>query len=225
MEAHQIAKDVWRIALVRLDVVNAYIVGKTLIDSGGRFARGRLLRFLDAKKLSAHVLTHGHPDHQGCSHAVCARFGIPLFCGEGDREAQESGNLARLMPHPATKIARMSNILGGPAHPVSRALSEGDDVEGFAVIETPGHTPGHLAFWREADRLLILGDVLFHRNPATLRMGLAEPTRIFTHNRQSNLASARKLAALEPEVICFGHGAPLKDGEAFCRFVEGLTCE
>jgi glyoxylase-like metal-dependent hydrolase (beta-lactamase superfamily II) len=167
-------------------------------------------------------LTHGHFDHQGCSHAICDEFGIPLMCGEGDREALESGNLSLLMPRPDSMLGRFSKMFAGPGHPVSQTLSEADEVGGLSVIETPGHTPGHLSYWHEKDRVLIVGDVLFHRNPVTLRKGLAEPFRSATFDRTANLKSARKLAALEPRVVCFGHGAPLHDGEAFVRFVEEL---
>ena len=90
------------------------------------------------------------------------------------------------------------------------------------AFASPGHTPGHLAFWAEEPRVLILGDVLFHRNPATFRKGLAEPFEFATYDRASNLDSARKLASLNPKTICFGHGAPLADGEEFSRFVESL---
>ena len=223
MKAHSIAQGVEWIPLVEPDLVNVYLVGETLIDSGVPLARRKLLRFLETRRVSSHALTHGHPDHQGCSHAVCERFGIPLLCGEGDREAVETRDPGSLMPNPKALFARASKYLSGPAHPVSSVLEEGVRVEDFEVLATPGHTPGHLAYWREEDRLLILGDVLFHRNPATRRRGLSEPFDMFTHKPASNRASARKLAALEPDLICFGHGAPLRDGLAFRRFVDGLS--
>jgi glyoxylase-like metal-dependent hydrolase (beta-lactamase superfamily II) len=113
--------------------------------------------------------------------------------------------------------------MAGPGHPVARVLADGDEVGGFIVIESPGHTPGHLAFWRERDRVLILGDVLFHRNPATFRAGLAEPFEFATFDPSANRESARRLAALEPEVVCFGHGEPLTDGARFQEFVAGLS--
>lgn len=222
MKAHPVTRSIWQIPLLQPDLLNVYVAGDVLIDSGGRMARRKLLRFLAGKALSSHALTHAHPDHQGCSHAVCERFQIPLLCGEGDRRAQETGHFEELMPQPGSLVARLSRVLAGPPHPVSRVLVEGDGVGGLEVIETPGHTPGHLAFWEETRRVLILGDVLFHRNPVTLRKGLTEPFRSATFDRRSNLASARKLAALEPRVVCFGHGAPLMDGDQFCRFVEGL---
>ena len=90
------------------------------------------------------------------------------------------------------------------------------------MIPAPGHTPGHLAFWRESDRVLVLGDVLFHRNPLTLRKGLTEPFRFATHDPDRNRESARRLAAREPDVVCFGHGEPLRRPEAFAAYVAAL---
>jgi len=115
------------------------------------------------------------------------------------------------------------NLLSGPGHTVKSILSEGDEIGGLRVIETPGHTPGHLAYWEDTTRVLILGDVLFHRNPVTLRKGLQEPFTLATFDRAANLRSARKLAALNPATICFGHGAPLADADGFKRFVDGLS--
>jgi glyoxylase-like metal-dependent hydrolase (beta-lactamase superfamily II) len=208
--------------VVRPDVVNVYLVRGVLVDSGGKLGAGRLLRLLRGDPPSAHVLTHAHMDHQGASHAVCSAFEIPFFCGAGDRAAAESGDQSSLVRESSPTLSRVMNLLAGPGHPVSRTLADGDDVEGLRVVETPGHTPGHLSFWEEETRVLILGDVLFHRNPVTLRRGLAEPFQFATHDRAANLRSARRLLELEPEVICFGHGAPLTDPDEFRRFVEGL---
>jgi hydroxyacylglutathione hydrolase len=218
----EIAPSVWRLSLLPLDLLNVYLLGDLLVDSGLPWTSRRLTRALEGRTLSAHVLTHAHPDHQGASHAVCEARGIPLWCGGGDREAVESGNPALTLPPRASFVTRTAGRWGGPAHPVARVLRDGDRVSDFAVVESPGHTPGHLSFWRETDRVLILGDVLFHRNPVTLRHGLQEPLAMITWDVATNRASARKLAALEPALVCFGHGEPLVDGERFTRFVSTL---
>jgi glyoxylase-like metal-dependent hydrolase (beta-lactamase superfamily II) len=106
---------------------------------------------------------------------------------------------------------------------VARALREGDDVgHGFTVLDTPGHSDGHVALWRESDRTLVLGDVLFNLHPLTTRPGLREPPRILTRDPQVNRESARRLAALEPELMLFGHGPPLRDPAVLAAFVAGL---
>jgi glyoxylase-like metal-dependent hydrolase (beta-lactamase superfamily II) len=212
-----------RIPLNPLEMVNVYLLGDVLVDSGPPYAAKQILEVLDGRDVSAHALTHVHPDHQGSSHAVCEQLELPLWCGGDDLAAMESGDLSTLMPNPQSWIAKLSVKFSGPAHPVSRSLQEGDQVGGFTVINTPGHTPGHLSFWREADRALVLGDVLFHRNPITQRLGLQEPFKLATIDPAMNRQSARKLAKLEPAVICFGHGPPLKDTLAFLSYIASLS--
>lgn len=218
-----VAPDVERLSLARRDGMNVYLLGDVLVDAGGRGTAGKLLRALDGRALRAHALTHAHFDHQGSSHAICATLGLPLWCGAGDREAIETGKLSRLMPRPRSLGARLEDLLAGPAHPVARVLREGDELgAGFVVLETPGHTPGSLSFWRPTDRVLVLGDVSMHRHPLTQRHGLQEPVAVGTLDRERNRQSLRRLATLEPAVVCFGHGEPLRDAPAFRRFVEAL---
>ena len=69
---------------------------------------------------------------------------------------------------------------------------------------------------------LILGDVLFNLSVPTLKPGLREPYRALTPDPRQNRDSARRLAALGPELVLFGHGPPLQDGDRFVRFVESL---
>ena len=108
----------------------------------------------------------------------------------------------------------------GPPHPVARRLREGDQVGTFTVIETPGHTVGHVSFWREADRVLVLGDVLANLNIWNGRTMLCEPQRIFSLDPARNRRSARRLIELEPKLICFGHGPPLRNTRRFVEYVE-----
>ncbi len=222
MKMDRISTDVLRLSLGPLDAVNVYVLGDILVDSGGKFARRRLLSALSEIPISGHVITHAHFDHQGCSQAVCERFEVPLMCGEGDCAAVETGDLTQVLPSRDSWIARLSRRLAGPGHPVSRILCDGDQLGQFTVIEAPGHTPGHLAFWRKRDRVLVLGDVLFHRNPMTLRGGLSEPFRFATFDPAMNRTTAQKLAGLEPSVVCFGHGEPLRDAGRFAEFVSKL---
>ena len=56
--------------------VNAYLVGDVLVDAGCRQSTKRLLKQLDGHEVTAHALTHAHPDHQGASHDVCEQLGI-----------------------------------------------------------------------------------------------------------------------------------------------------
>ena len=71
-------------------------------------------------------------------------------------------------------------IFHGPGRKVDRAIKEGDEVAGFGVIDAPGHSAGHVAFWRESDRVLILGDVLANMDQYTGIPGLHEPKPALT---------------------------------------------
>ncbi len=204
------------------NAINAYLVGDVLVDAASRHAERRILRELEGRALAAHVVTHAHPDHQGSSHAVCERLSVPLWCGEADTEAMESGRLAERQPrHPINRLSEWA--FAGPGHPVARRLREGDEVADFVVLETPGHSAGHIALWREGDRTLIVGDVLFGCHPLTGIPGLHEPPSFFTPDPVRNRESARRLAALEPALVLFGHGPLLRGRGALPAFVARLA--
>jgi hydroxyacylglutathione hydrolase len=74
-------------------------------------------------------------------------FGTPLWCGVGDAPAIANG---RVDTRGSVWIDWLQRtVLPVTAHPVARSLREGDFVEGFEVLEVPGHSPGALAFWRQ----------------------------------------------------------------------------
>jgi glyoxylase-like metal-dependent hydrolase (beta-lactamase superfamily II) len=198
---------------------NVYVMGGVLVDAGTRHARGRILRQLRERKLVTHALTHAHPDHQGASHAVCEALGLPLWCSESDASAMETEGLIMALMPPHWLSRAVGPRWSGPPHRVDRRLREGDEVGGFRVIETPGHTIGHIAFWREHDRVLVLGDVLANMNIWTGLPMLREPERIFSLDPDLNRRSAARLAELEPRLVCFGHGPPLRDPAKLRRFV------
>jgi hydroxyacylglutathione hydrolase len=202
--------------------INVFLVDDVLIDAASRHAGRRILRQLDGHDVTAHALTHAHPDHQGASHEVCEKLGIPYWVPENDVDAAEDPSLIgeRQPSHPIAQF--YARIFTGPAHPVDRALKEGDQVGSFTVIDAPGHSAGHVVFWRESDRVLILGDVLNNMDVLTGLPGLREPKPYLTPDPARNRESIRKLGKLEPAVVAFGHGAPLRDTRKFVDFVDGL---
>jgi len=204
------------------NAINVYLVGDVLIDAATRQGERRIMRQTAGRPVNAHALTHAHPDHQGSSHAICERLGIPLWCGRGDVPAMETPGGISSSQAPSLVNRLQQRFWTGPPHPVARALVEGDEVAGFTVLEVPGHAPGHVAYWRESDRVLILGDVLNNMNVRTGVPGLHEPLAIFTPDPMRNRRSARRLAGLRPALACFGHGPPLRDPGKLAEFVAGL---
>jgi glyoxylase-like metal-dependent hydrolase (beta-lactamase superfamily II) len=228
----ELAPDVWQLDGFPPDLVNVYLVGDVLVDAATRHDAGRILRQLRDRPVAAHALTHAHPDHLGASHAVCAKLGIPFWVGARDAAAAEDpaeleARLYRLPwglgPLPRNPLTSMMvSLQSGAGHPVARALREGDEVAGFRVLETPGHTAGHIALWRAEDRVLIAGDVLWNFRLLGGLPGLTEPPPFVSPDPGLNRDSARRLASLEPALVCFGHGPPMRDTEEFVEFVERL---
>ena len=137
----QLADGVWHLNTVVLpNAVNAYLLGDVLIDAGTRQSRRGILRQLRGHDVSAHALTHAHPDHQGSSHAVCEALGIPFWVPERDADAAENPDLIRER-QPSHPVARFYiKIFTGPGHPVDRKLHDGDEVPA-SRSSTPQATP------------------------------------------------------------------------------------
>jgi hydroxyacylglutathione hydrolase len=203
-----LAVGVHRLSSFPPNLINAYLVEDVLVDARTPASRRSVLRELHGREVTAHVVTHAHPDHFGSSHAVCEALGIPLLAGAADVHAIETAS----PPLPPGRRARL--LQNGPMpdpHPVARALGEGDEIAGFTVLETPGHTPGHIALWRASDRTLIGGDVFFNLP----RLG--PPPKLLTLDPAANRESMRRLAALRPALALFGHGPAVRDPQKLVR--------
>lgn len=210
----QLAPGVKRLKGTPKDAINSYLVEDVLIDSGAFFSQRSILKQLEGVSLSAHAITHAHFDHDGAAAAVAKRHGVPVWIGEKDVEAAERGKQIGHVPGLGERFLPSAAKVS-----IDRALKEGDEVAGFVVLDTPGHSPGHVSYWRESDRVLLCGDVMWGFNPFTLRKGVREPYAMLSPDPQLNRESARRLADLRPELVCFGHGPPLRDPDVFAAAV------
>jgi glyoxylase-like metal-dependent hydrolase (beta-lactamase superfamily II) len=219
----QLADDVWHLNTFLLpNSINAFLIGDVLIDAGTRRSGKGILRDLEGHTVTAHALTHAHPDHQGASHEVCEALGIPFWVGERDADAAEDPSLIGKRQPDHFLAQFFAKVFTGPGHPVDRVLREGDEVAGFTVLETPGHSAGHVVFWRESDGILVLGDVLNNMDVVTGIPGLRLPKSFLTPDPERNRESAKRLGPLEPSLVLFGHGAPLRDTKKFVEFCASL---
>jgi glyoxylase-like metal-dependent hydrolase (beta-lactamase superfamily II) len=95
-----------------------------------------------------------------------------------------------------------------------------DDLPGLAGwkwMETPGHSPGHVSFFRESDRTLLAGDAFATMNMdswSSLLTGWKELARAgapFNYDWDATHESVERLADLQPQVVGCGHGRPMND--------------
>jgi len=204
----QIAPDVFHIPLAPRNGINAYLVGDVLVDTGIRQSAGALRRIAEEREVKAIALTHAHGDHAGSAKKLKDELGLPVWVGAKDRDATQEGKAVKKDPFNAPGISTIAGLMGDfPAVQVDRTLAEGDELSaGFTVLDTPGHSPGHVSFWRESDRVLLCGDVWFNLDFRTFRPKLGPPFKIVTVDVEQNKRSQQRLLDLRPDVVCFGHG-------------------
>jgi hydroxyacylglutathione hydrolase len=208
-----IADDVWHVPLGPRDTVNAYVLGDVLVDAGYAMMGARAARAARERGVRSHALTHAHLDHAGGSARVARELGLDgVAVGAVDAADVQGGGgvVPPSTPALAAPLARRSASF--PPCAVARELREGDEVgPGFVVLDVPGHSAGHVCFWRERDRVLIAGDVFFNMGLLTTLPGLRQPPGPFTVDPARNRRSMRRVAELEPRVAGFGHGPVVHD--------------
>lgn len=212
MMLHQIAPEVFHIPLMPRSSINCYIIEGVLVDAGIRSSYHTVKKALREIPVYQHVLTHAHADHQGCSDQICAEFSLPLSCHQNEIFRAETGMVTNDYPRPQHWIAKLQQkYWAGRGHQVDRTIVENDTIGNFRVIETPGHSAGHISLFRERDGVLITGDVATNMNLLTTATGLWLPPNMFTSDQQRNIQSLQKLAELNPAIICFGHGPVMRN--------------
>jgi glyoxylase-like metal-dependent hydrolase (beta-lactamase superfamily II) len=221
----EVAEGVWQMPGLVPHLINTWLIrvpaGDVLVDAGTRWAAPGIVRRLRGRTMAMVALTHVHPDHQGAAAAVCRRFGVPLACHADDVDAMEG---RRRMAPRTLPVRLFDRLWSGPPHPVEVRWRGGEMLGEWRVVHAPGHTPGHVVFFRERDRAAVVGDVV--RN-FTFRGGLgrlAETPHVFSVDPARNRESMRLLLGLRPRILCCGHGPPHRDSgelERLVRRVDG----
>ncbi|HWA54913.1 MAG TPA: MBL fold metallo-hydrolase [Solirubrobacterales bacterium] len=164
------------------------------------------------------VLGHAHADHRGTAPAM----GAPVLCHADDvADAESDAAIAPYMeiselPAPARWLyPLLLRRWDGGAVKIADTVAEGDDVAGFEVVHFPGHAPGLIGLWRETDRLAIVSDVIYLIDSTKMGRPLPKgeasvPHPAWNWDHAKAKDSIRKLAALEPELVCAGHAEPLR---------------
>jgi glyoxylase-like metal-dependent hydrolase (beta-lactamase superfamily II) len=218
----QIAPGIHRIKVSRSNIY--LITGKTLalIDTGMPGDGPEVLKTIAAigrnpEEVSHILITHGHTDHIGSLAFLKKATGAKVIAGapetdyiEGKKKpwqmAREgfSGKLFKIILF----FAETFVFTREPAV-VDQKCSGGDVIDcnsGITVVATPGHSPGSISYYLPDKRILFTGDALSGEPHAKL------PPRAGCADYQQALLSVKKLAALQFEICCFGHGEPVTKG-------------
>jgi glyoxylase-like metal-dependent hydrolase (beta-lactamase superfamily II) len=221
----ELAPGVWALGQRKGGRVHAFLLdggdsGLTLVDTlfdtdGARILQllGRLGR--DPTDLRRIVITHAHRSHLGGAALLREATGAEVHAHAweadivaGEREAQRVSLVPR-RPYRTYIPFQAAAAIGLGKHPpcpVDHHVAGGDRIGPLEVVDAPGHSPGHLAFWLEEHRLLIAGDAI-----ATWPSFLPGWGN-FTLNEAQHRRSLRRLAEHEPEILAVGHGPPVRDG-------------
>jgi glyoxylase-like metal-dependent hydrolase (beta-lactamase superfamily II) len=219
------------VALIPTLIANAYLIGDraswVLIDAciPGRerlIRRAAERRFGAGSRPSAILLTHGHFDHAGSAAALADLWQAPIYAhpleipyltGSAEYppfDYSSPGFFTRIARFFPTRTVNLGTRLRGfdPRHPIP-------GLPDWEIIETPGHTPGHVSFFRRRDAALLAGDAVTTMNldsffdTITRSKSVCRPPVPPTMNWSDARRSVALLATLRPSLIAAGHGMPM----------------
>jgi glyoxylase-like metal-dependent hydrolase (beta-lactamase superfamily II) len=225
------------VAFIRTAIVNVIFVGEpgagdrewVMIDAGMPGTTRQILdaaeeRFMAGSRPAAILLTHGHFDHVGALKELSEAWDVDIWAHP--LEIPYLTDRSAYPPPDATVGGGAMAALAWmyPRQPIDvserlRVLPEDGTLPwmpGWEWLHTPGHTPGHVSFFRSSDRVLIAGDAFVTTKQESLVAVLAQrgemhgPPAYFTPDWESARNSVRTLASLEPEFAVTGHGPAMQ---------------
>lgn len=230
------------IACVPTSFVNTYLIGEpgeswALVDTGLPGFAWKIMeaveeRFGRDSRPEAIFLTHGHFDHSGNARRLSDYWNVPVYAhrleapyldgrsGYPPPDPTVGGAIAmlsRVLPHNGYDLGDRLRIFQPDASDDSGGLLPG--LDGWRWVFTPGHSPGHVVFFRDADRALIAGDSVAtldmesYLELAIKQQEISTAGAPFICDWDRYEQSLQTVAELEPATLACGHGIPMSGGE------------
>lgn len=182
----------------------------TIIDTGYKGKISRICREINRLGYSLSdveniILTHHHIDHTGNLYKLKQLTGANIIA-HADESPYIEGELPHFCPQVPGKKQFIKYFLSTCPLPVDIRVKDGDILSilgGVSVIHTPGHTPGGISLLIQRNGVLIIGDLLANT------LGLSLPSKAFTVDIKQEIDSINKIAGVDFNIICFGHGSPI----------------
>lgn len=233
------------ILLIHFTIVSTCMVGNVdewvLVDTGLENSYDFILesakeRFGKESRPQAIILTHGHFDHVGSAGKLVEHWDVPVYAHEleipyitgekdyplGDPTVDE-GLVAKMspsFPHRSINLGYRAVVL-----PTDGSIP---GMSGWKWVHTPGHTEGHVSFFRDKDRTLIAGDAFTTTKQESFTSVLTQkeqikgPPAYLTTDWKAAKKSVEHIKELQPELVIPSHGLPMK-GEKLTWHMELLT--
>jgi glyoxylase-like metal-dependent hydrolase (beta-lactamase superfamily II) len=200
-----------------------------LVDAGLYGSANRIKQVAENKfgkdaRPAAILLTHGHFDHVGALKELAEYWNVPVYAHPLEIPYL-TGQSSYPPPDPAVGGGAMAYLsFMYPKKPIDlgslvRPLPADGSVPGMPEwrwYHTPGHSPGHVSYFRESDRTLIVGDAIVTRKSESALAVITDepevcgPPTYFTPDWVAAKHSVETIAQLAPNVIATGHGIPMK---------------
>lgn len=214
----EIVPQVYQLTVARANMVLIAEEELTLIDAGFRGSSAYIVDFVRSlgrseAEIGLIIITHNHYDHAG---GVAELRGLtPARVAAHQADIGDNGHqpsyprmiqkTLRIPPFSALRPVFLSQTGGVDIPLVGGEVFE--PLGGLEVIHTPGHTPGSISLFSPRRRLLIVGDALNRRRWL--------PPKMASIDQAQAIDSIKKLARLDFDILCYGHGRPLsKDARA-----------
>ncbi|GIP40621.1 putative metallo-hydrolase YybB [Paenibacillus sp. J31TS4] len=207
MRVEQLSPHIWSCKSWMLFTIQVWLVkeedGLVLVDAGMkgmvRGIEGAIAAIgLPLRRI---LLTHGHSDHVGSAETLAHKYGVPVYLHANDIPYAEGQQ-----PFPGRKRAERL-LPQGLVQPLADDGGEGlAPVGSLRPYWTPGHSPGHTAYYHETDRVLLGGDLF------TTKQGrLNRPMPMFTADMPRAVRSAGILRELNPALLAVCHSPALAE--------------